>query len=92
MVGLGASYASMDNKDLSEYMESQIFNAQLAVSYIRPLSKRWSLLAGAGVGLFMNTGSLAYARFGPCHVMGWGMAAAIWHLRDNLDLGWGGCA
>lgn len=27
MVGLGASYASMDNKDLSEYMESQIFNA-----------------------------------------------------------------
>ena len=52
MVGLGASYASMDNKDLSEYMESQIFNAQLAVSYIRPLSKRWSLLASAGVGLY----------------------------------------
>ena len=87
MVGLGASYASMDNKDLSEYMESQIFNAQLAVSYIRPLSKRWSLLASAGVGLFMNTGSFAYARWD--HVMGVGMAAAIWHLRDNLDLGMG---
>lgn len=87
MVGLGASYASMDNKDLSEYMESQIFNAQLAVSYIRPLSKKWSLLASAGVGLFMNTGSLAYARWD--HVMGVGMAAAIWHLRDNLDLGMG---
>ncbi|KKB48837.1 DUF6268 family outer membrane beta-barrel protein [Parabacteroides goldsteinii] len=87
MVGLGVSYASMDNKDLSEYMESQIFNAQLAVSYIRPLSKRWSLLASAGVGLFMNTGSLAYARWD--HVMGVGMAAAIWHLRDNLDLGMG---
>lgn len=86
MVGLGASYASMDNKDLSEYMESQIFNVQLAVSYIRPLSKRWSLLASAGVGLFMNTGSLAYARWD--HVMGVGMAA-IWHLRDNLDLGMG---
>lgn len=87
MVGLGASYASMDNKDLSEYMESQIFNAQLAVSYIRPLSKKWSLLASAGGGLFMNTGSLAYARWD--HVMGVGMAAAIWHLRDNLDLGMG---
>ena len=87
MVGLGASYASMDNKDLSEYMESQIFNAQLAVSYIRPLSKRWSLLASAGVGLFMNTGSFAYARWD--HVMGVGMAAAIWPLRDNLDLGMG---
>nr|WP_289201676.1 DUF6268 family outer membrane beta-barrel protein [Parabacteroides goldsteinii] len=70
MVGLGASYASMDNKDLSEYMESQIFNAQLAVSYIRPLSKRWSLLASAGVGLFMNTGSLAYAR--------WDSKGVIW--------------
>lgn len=87
MVGLGASYVSMDNKDLSEYMESQIFNAQLAVSYIRPLSKKWSLLASAGVGLFMNTGSFAYARWD--HVMGVGMAAAIWHLRDNLDLGMG---
>lgn len=86
MVGLGASYASMDNKDLSEYMESQIFNAQLAVSYIRPLNKRWSLLASAGV-VFMNTGSLAYARWD--HVMGVGMVAAIWHLRDNLDLGMG---
>lgn len=35
MVGLGASYASMDNKNLSGYVDiPQIFNAQLAVSYI----------------------------------------------------------
>lgn len=87
MVGIGASYASMENRNLSEYMESQIFNAQLSVTYIRPLSKKWSLLAVAGAGLFMDTGSLAYLRWN--HVMGVGMAAAVWHLRDNFDLGMG---
>ncbi|MCL3850842.1 MULTISPECIES: DUF6268 family outer membrane beta-barrel protein [Parabacteroides] len=88
MVGLGASYASMNNKDLSGYIDlPHIFNAQLAVSYIRPLSKKWSLLASVGAGIFMDTGSLAYVRWN--NVMGVGMAAAIWHLRDNLDVGMG---
>lgn len=87
-VGLGASYASMDNKNLSGYVDlPQIFNAQLSVSYLRPLNKKWSLLAGVGAGLFMDTGSLAYVRWN--HVMGVGMATVIWHLRDNLDLGMG---
>lgn len=88
MVGLGASYASMNNKDLSGYIDlPHIFNAQLAVSYIRPLSKKWSLLASVGAGIFMDTGSLAYVRWN--NVMGMGVAAAIWHLRDNLDVGMG---
>lgn len=88
MVGLGASYASMNNKNLAEYVDiPQLFNAQLAVSYIRPLSRKWSLLASVGAGLFMDTGSLAYVRWK--NVMGTGVVAAIWHLRDNLDLGMG---
>lgn len=87
MVGLGASYASMENDNLAAYMESQIFNAQLSVTYTRPLSKKWSLLAAAGVGLFMDTGSLAYVRWN--HVMGMGVAAAVWHLTGNFDLGMG---
>ncbi|WP_075557663.1 DUF6268 family outer membrane beta-barrel protein [Parabacteroides timonensis] len=88
MVGLSASYASMNNKDLSGYIDlPHIFNAQLAVSYIRPLSKKWSLLASVGAGIFMDTGSLAYVRWN--NVMGVGVAAAIWHLRDNLDVGMG---
>lgn len=62
-------------------------NAQLSVTYIRPLSKKWSLLAVAGVGLFMDTGSLAYVRWN--HVMGMGVAAAVWHLTGNFDLGMG---
>lgn len=88
MVGLGASYASMSNRGLSDYIGlSEIFNAQLAVSYVRPINKKWSILASMGAGLFMDTGSLSYVRMNK--VMGIGMAAAIWHLRDNLDLGFG---
>ena len=88
MVGLGASYASMNNKDLSGYIDlPHIFNAQMAVSYIRPLSKKWSLLASVGAGIFMDTGSLAYVRWN--NVMGIGLAAVIWHLKDNLDVGMG---
>lgn len=88
MVGMGASYASMNNKNLKAYMDiPQLFNAQLAVSYIRPFNKKWSLLASVGAGLFMDSGSLAYTRWK--NVMGSGVAAAIWHLRSNLDLGMG---
>lgn len=88
MVGLGASYASMNNKNLAGYVDlKELFNAQVAVSYIRPINKRWSLLASVGAGLFMDTGSLAYTRWR--NVMGSGVAAAIWHLRENLDLGMG---
>lgn len=88
MVGLGASYASMNNKNLAGYVDMpQLFNARLAVTHIRPLNKKWSLLASVGAGLFMDTGSLAYTR---CkHVMAVGGVAAIWHLRENLDLGMG---
>lgn len=40
MVGVGATYASMNNKNLAGYVDlKEIFNAQLAVSYIRPLNK-----------------------------------------------------
>ncbi|MCD8137764.1 MAG: DUF6268 family outer membrane beta-barrel protein [Parabacteroides gordonii] len=86
MVGLSASYASMDNKNLSGYVDiPQIFNAQLAVSYIRPLSKKWSLLASVGAGIFMDTGSLSYARWK--NVKGKGMAAANCHQRDTHVLG-----
>lgn len=88
MVGLGASYASLSNKNLTGYVDvPQLFNAQIALSHIRPVNKKWSLMASVGMGLFMDTGSLAYARWK--NVMGVGVAAAIWHLRDNLDLGMG---
>lgn len=88
MVGLGASYASMNNKNLAGYVDlPELFNAQLAVSYIRPINRKWSLLASVGAGLFMDTGSLAYTRWR--NVMGSGVAVAIWHLRENLDLGMG---
>lgn len=88
MVGLGASYASMNNKNLEGHIDMpQLFNAQMAVTYLRPVSKKWSLLASVGAGIFMDTGSLAYVRWN--NVMGIGVAAAIWHLRDNLDLGMG---
>ncbi|RHR43258.1 histidine kinase [Parabacteroides sp. AF18-52] len=88
MVGVGATYASMNNKNLAGYVDlKEIFNAQLAVSYIRPLNKKWSLLASVGVGTFMDTPNLSYIRFN--NLMGIGMAAAIWHLRENLDVGMG---
>lgn len=88
MVGLGATYASMNNTNLAGHVDlKEIFNAQLAVSYIRPLNNKWSLLASVGVGTFMDTPNLSYVRFD--NLMGMGMAAAVWHLLENLDLGMG---
>lgn len=88
MVGVGATYASMGNKNLAGHVDlREIFNAQLTVSYLCPLNKKWSLLTSAGVGTFMDTPNLSYVRFD--NILGMGMAAAIWHLKANLDLGMG---
>jgi len=87
-VALGGSYTKMNNKGLSEHIPlSEILNLQLALSHIRPLNQKLSLLASLGVGMYMGTPSLSHASFD--NVLASGGAFVIWHLRKNLDLGGG---
>jgi len=87
-IAMGGSYTNLDNKKLSEHIRlKEILNLQLALSHIRPLNNKLSLLASIGVGLYMDTPSLSHASFD--NVLASGGAIIIWHLRKNLDLGGG---
>ncbi len=87
-IGIGGTYTSMDNKGLSEYIKlKEIVNLQIALSHIRPLNKKISLMASLGAGLYMDDRNLSKASFS--NVLGSGGAIIIWHLRPNLDLGGG---
>ena len=86
-VGLGASYASLNNKKFSDDMVSDILNMQLAVFHMRPLNEKWSLMANVGVGSFTPFTNFSQIRY--THVLGSVGAVFIRHLNPNLDIGGG---
>lgn len=87
-IGIGGSFTSMDNKNLSEHIGiEEIMNLQIGLSYLRPLNNKISLMASLGAGLYMDNHDLSKASFS--NVLGSGGAIVIWHLLPNLDLGGG---
>ena len=85
-VGLGGTSASMNNKKLSkDYYFSEMWNGQLGVMHLRPISNKLSILAMAGVGIYTtNLKKVSGKSF-----LGQGGALLIWHTKPNLDLGLG---
>ena len=86
-VGLGGAYASLNNKNFTNDMVSEIMNLQLGIFYMRPLNEKWSLMANAGVGTFTPFTDLSKIRYK--HVLGNVGALFIRHLNPNLDIGGG---
>ncbi len=86
-IGLGGSYASLNNKNFAPDMVSEIMNLQLAVMHLRPLSSKWSLMASVGVGVYTPFTEFSKIRYK--HVLGNLGVVFIHHLRPNLDLGGG---
>ena len=87
-VGVGASYAKLVNKNLSEDIcLSEILNTQVGLYHFRPLSTKWSMLAIAGIGIYTDSRSLSNIRFK--HLLGQGGVVFIRHLKSNLDIGGG---
>ncbi len=86
-IGISAAYASLDNQDLPIDMVSEIMNLQLGILHIRPISKKWSMMASIGGGIFTPFTDFSKIRWK--NVLGSGGVIFIWHLRPNLDLGGG---
>lgn len=85
---LGGSYTNLSNKYIpKELSPSEILNAQLSLIHLRPISKKWSILAGAGVGFYTAHADLSDITMK--NILGHGALTFIWHLRDNLDVGAG---
>ncbi|WP_455625536.1 DUF6268 family outer membrane beta-barrel protein [Parabacteroides sp.] len=87
-IGGGISYMNMNNKQLASHIDlSCIFNAQIALTHLRPISEKWSLLASLGIGMYTDGGKFSKYSFND--LLGQGAVVMIWHLAKNLDLGMG---
>lgn len=85
-VALTGTYASLDNKNLSEgHSLSEIINLQTGLMHLRPLSEKWSVLATAGVGLFTS----GLRRKSGKTILGEGGVLIIRHAKPNFDWGAG---
>lgn len=84
MISAGASYTSMNNKNLQSYIDvDQIINMQLNLTHICPISKRWLLLTTIGAGVY-TTSDVKLK-----NILGQGGAVFIRQFKPNLSLGAG---
>ena len=86
-IGLGGSYASLDNRGFTGDMVSEIMNLQLGLFHTRPLGDRMSMMITIGAGVFAPFARVS--KIGREHLLGSGGLILIWHLRPNFDLGVG---
>lgn len=87
-ISVGGAYAKLDNKNFTESLViDEIMNLGLSLNHLRPLSKRWSMLAAIGGGIYMPGTRFSDIRLK--NVLGNVGAIFIYHLRENFDLGGG---
>lgn len=86
-IGLGGSYTSLNNRNFTDYMPSEIMNLQVGLYHLRPLNDKWSMRASLGGGIF--TSSTDFSKISFKNVLGSGGVVFIRHLKPNLDIGGG---
>lgn len=85
-VATGISYASMNNKGLSnDLCLPELLNGQVGLLHMRPISDKWSILAMLGVGLFTSDLKHIQGR----DILAVGGVTFIKHAKPNLDWGVG---
>lgn len=87
-VGLSGTYASLDNKNFTENLViSDILNMELGIYYMRPISRKWSLRTGIGVGIYSPSSDFSKIR--AKHILGSANVIFICQIRSNFELGGG---
>ena len=86
-IGLGGSYTSLNNKNFTDHMVSEIMNLQVGLYHLRPLNDKWSMRASAGVAVLAPSADFSKIRFK--NVLGSGGVIFIRHLKPNLSIGGG---
>lgn len=87
-VSLGGAYVSLDNKNFTEDLVlDEIMNLGLSIHHLRPISKKWSLMAMVGAGIYAPSTRFSQIRYK--NVLGSAGVIFICHLNANLELGGG---
>ncbi|ADV43412.1 hypothetical protein Bache_1407 [Bacteroides helcogenes P 36-108] len=84
-VSLYGAYGILDNQGQArELNPDRLFNGSLNVSHIRPISKKWSIIASIGGGIYAPTHEIAFRS-----ILVNGGIIFVHKLNKNLDLGIG---
>jgi len=86
-IGVGGSYTSLNNKNFTDYMVSEIMNLQACLYHLRPLNEKWSMRASAGVAILAPSADFSKIRFK--QLLGSGSVIFICHIKPNLSIGGG---
>ncbi|QNK64456.1 hypothetical protein H7F33_08255 [Pedobacter sp. PAMC26386] len=82
---LGGAYAKMQNRNYEEALfPTEMLNVQVGVVHMRPLSKKWSMMAMASVGVFTDL-----EKINSDDVLVQGGALFIRNFNPRLALGFG---
>ena len=58
-VGVSASFTKLENEGKAlEMNPDDIFNANLGLSYLQPLNRKWSMMAVLGAGIYSSTSEI----------------------------------
>ena len=87
LLNLSGSYASLDNRNFTEDLVSDITNLQLSMVNIRQLNAKWSLIAFAGIGIYTNETQIS--KVNSNSILGNGGAIFVKKINPKLDLGAG---
>lgn len=84
-VSVDAAYALFNNKSISTDLHpDNILNTSINLTYLTPISSKWSLLAVLGGGIYSNPSQITAKS-----ILGSGGAVFVYHVLDNLDIGIG---
>jgi hypothetical protein len=86
-IGFSGAYASLNNKNFTDGMVSEIMNLQAGIYHLRPLNDKWSMRASVGVGVFSPSADFSKIRLK--NVLGSAGVVFIRHLKPNLAIGGG---
>lgn len=88
MLGASGAYVKLNNQNFTENLVvDKILNYGLGVTHIRPISKKWSLLLSAGVGVY--TSDVKLDQLSWSNVLGSFGAVFICRIRPTFEIGGG---
>lgn len=84
--GISGTYAIMSNSgEAKELNPCKIINSGISLTHLRPISKKWSILASVGCGIYAPVDEISFRS-----ILGSGGIIFICRLNDHLSLGVGG--
>jgi len=84
-ISLDATYAKYNNKSIPTFLHpDDILNTTVSISHLRPIGRKWSMLAVLGGGVYSDPSQIKAKS-----ILGSGGIVFIYHLWDNLDVGIG---